>query len=87
MNGFCADHADGVILADDDLLADEMTRVNAADGFELKKAVAVIMHDHEADFVHVGIEQNTQGFFCRAAHFSEPAHCRAHPPSLRRRKV
>ena len=55
-----------MILANDDLLADQMTRVNAADGFKLKKAIAVIMHDHEADFVHVGIEQNAQRFFACA---------------------
>ena len=48
------------VFADDDLFADEVAFVNAADGFELIKAFAVVMYDHEADFVHVGIDQHTQ---------------------------
>ena len=56
MNGFCADYALAVILADDDLFADEVTRVNAADCLELIKAIAFIVDDHETHFVHVCIE-------------------------------
>jgi hypothetical protein len=63
MNRLCTDHSNGMVLANDDLLSREMTRVNAANCFKLKKTVLIIMHDHEADLVHVSIEQNTQRLF------------------------
>ena len=66
MNGFCADNSHMVILADDDLFADEVTRVNSADTLELKKSVAVVVHDHEADFVRMRVKKNAQRFFIRA---------------------
>ena len=66
MNWFCADHADDMVFANDHLLANQMPLINTADDFKLIETLFIIMDNHEADFIHVGIEQNAQWLFARA---------------------
>ena len=73
-----ADYARRVIPANDNLLAQQVTVIDAADMFEAIQAVAIVRDDHEADLVHVGVEHHARTVASRATLGDQHAPERVH---------
>ena len=78
----CPDHAGHVVLSDQHGLAGQLADVDAADDLEAEQALAVIGHQHEANFVHVGGKHHVQALFagpgCGRQHIAECVHLDIH---------
>ena len=66
MDGLGANHARNMIAADHDALAGQLALIHAAHHSEFKDTVAFIIHQHEADLIHVRRDHHAQPVFCRA---------------------
>jgi len=58
MNWFAADHTRQVIFTDDNGFCRQLPFIDPADRLESVTTLAILLHQHEADLVHVGCEHD-----------------------------
>ena len=60
VNGLGADHPRDVIFAHQDRFPGQLAHIDPANQFKTKQAFISAFHQHEADFIHVGIQHHFQ---------------------------
>ena len=76
------DHGRDVLCADQHSLAGQLAHIDAADDFKAEQALAIVGHQHKADFVHVGRQHHAQTRLAKTFFYRQYVAERVHPDIL-----